>query len=278
MNKTKRPLLVIAHPGHELRLFGWMVNTRPEVLILTDGSGSSGQSRLKFTHNIVAMTGCTLNEQFKPLSDRTWYKCFLERDAQPIIDACIAIAEGARRLGSGHIVSDAVDGYNPMHDTAFDLAASACSLIQRSGRDVVHWVCPATGTLSAGSIAMKNTLSPETQQLKLNAMQSYLPLCDEITGVLLSKEFDISTEYLYNPVNTEFDGGIPYYEEVGRGRIRDKLYVDVIQRERDVEPLIKRACHEIHSKTPDGQELRLVAARPDHGLSAHDLGSVTGEP
>lgn len=31
-----RLLLVIAHPGHELRLLGWMHKTHPLVAILTD--------------------------------------------------------------------------------------------------------------------------------------------------------------------------------------------------------------------------------------------------
>ena len=39
-------LLVIAHPGHELRLYGWIAQTKPLVCILTDGSGSDDQPRL----------------------------------------------------------------------------------------------------------------------------------------------------------------------------------------------------------------------------------------
>ena len=35
----QRAVLVVAHPGHELRVHGWLELARPTVCILTDGSG-----------------------------------------------------------------------------------------------------------------------------------------------------------------------------------------------------------------------------------------------
>src|SRR5437879_291791 len=48
-----QPALVICHPGHELKLFGWMTRARPVVHVLTDGSGSSKRSRLKSTERVL---------------------------------------------------------------------------------------------------------------------------------------------------------------------------------------------------------------------------------
>src|SRR5262249_34481437 len=42
-----------AHPGHEVRLHGWLEMVRPEVFILTDGSGATGQSRLNATTTLL---------------------------------------------------------------------------------------------------------------------------------------------------------------------------------------------------------------------------------
>src|ERR1700742_4299674 len=54
--------LIVAHPGHELRLHGWMSLARPCVYVLTDGSGHSGQSRLAATTQLLstirAESGC----------------------------------------------------------------------------------------------------------------------------------------------------------------------------------------------------------------------------
>ncbi len=53
-----RSLLVMGHPGHELRLYGWVGLARPLVCILTDGSGSDGVPRLEKTLEILRATGC----------------------------------------------------------------------------------------------------------------------------------------------------------------------------------------------------------------------------
>jgi hypothetical protein len=49
--------LVVAHPGHELRVHHWLELTRPFVIVLTDGSGHSGQSRLASTTRVLAAAG-----------------------------------------------------------------------------------------------------------------------------------------------------------------------------------------------------------------------------
>ncbi|HUE39393.1 MAG TPA: hypothetical protein VMR29_07805 [Candidatus Binatia bacterium] len=39
---------VVAHPGHELRVHHWMERVRPVVCVLTNGSGASGCSRIRY--------------------------------------------------------------------------------------------------------------------------------------------------------------------------------------------------------------------------------------
>ena len=38
--------LILGHPGHELRVYGWTRSIRPLTFVITDGSGASGISRL----------------------------------------------------------------------------------------------------------------------------------------------------------------------------------------------------------------------------------------
>ena len=45
--------LVISHPGHELCVHHWLETARPDVFVLTDGSGRSGISRLDSTTKII---------------------------------------------------------------------------------------------------------------------------------------------------------------------------------------------------------------------------------
>jgi hypothetical protein len=68
MNST-RPALIIAHPGHELRVHHWIEKTRPLVLVLTDGSGRTTQSRLASTTRILEQAGAYL-QSFSALAKR----------------------------------------------------------------------------------------------------------------------------------------------------------------------------------------------------------------
>ena len=52
-------MLVVAHPGHELRVYGWMMQARPVVHVLTDGSGADGESRIGSTTALRPDVGAT---------------------------------------------------------------------------------------------------------------------------------------------------------------------------------------------------------------------------
>jgi len=54
---SKKSTLVIAHPGHELRVCHWLELAQPTVFILTDGSGRSGKSRLGSTTKVLEQAG-----------------------------------------------------------------------------------------------------------------------------------------------------------------------------------------------------------------------------
>ncbi|MSQ47696.1 MAG: hypothetical protein EXR78_04785 [Deltaproteobacteria bacterium] len=59
---AKPAALVIAHPGHELRLHGWLQHARPWVSVLTDGSGHADHSRLDSTTTLLHDVGARLAE------------------------------------------------------------------------------------------------------------------------------------------------------------------------------------------------------------------------
>src|SRR5262245_36394298 len=75
--------LVIAHPGHELRVHGWLEQVRPRVFILTDGSGSSGQPRLRSTRRILKQAGAVRGEVFGRFTDRDLYEALRHGDREP---------------------------------------------------------------------------------------------------------------------------------------------------------------------------------------------------
>jgi hypothetical protein len=78
--------LVVAHPGHELRVFGWVEATRPRVYVLTDGSGRGGRSRLPATTRILAETGAVPAGIYGRLTDHDAYDAItvINRPTAPI--------------------------------------------------------------------------------------------------------------------------------------------------------------------------------------------------
>ena len=75
-----RAALVVAHPGHELRVHHWMERARPRVFVLTDGSGHGPFSRLASTAAVVERAGASPGTIFGRVSDRELYRALLGGD------------------------------------------------------------------------------------------------------------------------------------------------------------------------------------------------------
>lgn len=73
--------LVVAHPGHELLLHDWMERLKPQVCVLTDGSGGQGPARLNETVRVVEATGASVGPVFGVAPDRSFYQAILRRDS-----------------------------------------------------------------------------------------------------------------------------------------------------------------------------------------------------
>src|SRR5262245_4158042 len=128
----KRAALVVAHPGHELRLHGWLTIARPVVHVLTDGSGATGPSRLASTRRVVAAAKATEGEVFGAMTDAAVYAAILSRDVAALGGIVASLARSFEAHEIDHVVVDAVEGYNPAHDLVSILVAAA---IAEGGRD-----------------------------------------------------------------------------------------------------------------------------------------------
>src|SRR5689334_11802051 len=72
--------IVVGHPGHELKVFGWVSEHRPRIYVFTDGSGQNGMSRLPATANLVSELGAERGEIFGAAADTRIYRAILDRD------------------------------------------------------------------------------------------------------------------------------------------------------------------------------------------------------
>src|SRR4051794_1243079 len=85
--------LLVAHPGHELLLHGWISRNRPVVHILTDGSAHSAETRLDMTAALLREAGARVGTIFGRLSDAEAYTMILERNTALLGSLVAELAE-----------------------------------------------------------------------------------------------------------------------------------------------------------------------------------------
>ena len=128
-----RPALVVAHPGHELVVFGWMEESRPVVNVLTDGSGRDGASRLPSTLRVLRETGAEPGGLAAAVTDRQFYTAILDGDIEVFVDLAVRLADELSARRPPYVAGDAREGFNPTHDICGMIVDAAVARVRRSG-------------------------------------------------------------------------------------------------------------------------------------------------
>ena len=240
-----RTALVVAHPGHELRIHGWLERTRPLVLVLTDGSGGLGQSRLASTQGLVDAAGAQCGRIFGRFTDRTLYQALVDHKH----DEFLEIARELARILVEHridlVAGDSAEGYNSGHDVCRLLIDAAVEWIriQESrhieNRDFPVVAAPETCSAEQRDSALWLQLDETALSRKLAAARAYRELASEVEAALTAhgtKAF--STECLrLIQAPWSLPAAPAWYEEYGTKRVKEKVYAHVVRQEEHVVPL-----------------------------------------
>jgi len=229
--------LVIAHPGHELRIFRWMEQTRPVVCVLTDGSGAGGVSRVESTQRVVHGAGATMGRWQGRVRDADVYQwllsaadsCFLN-----LVDELTDILE-SQRIRT--VAADAAEGFNPAHDVCRLIVNAAVARLSSRGHAIDSYEFPLERSPTdlrrppAGQIRV--VLDDAALDRKLDAAENYPELKAEVDRALTVHGRDaFRTECLWN-VAAPFDlasqyDGAPAYERYGAQRVAQGIYRTMI--------------------------------------------------
>ena len=245
------PALVVAHPGHELRLHGWMERRKPTVFVLTDGSGHSRRSRLDSTTCVLQRCGATPGSIYGRFTDAELYALILGGQTSRLCALAGELADQLVLLRISTLVGDGVEGYNPSHDLCQYLMRAAARLAAaRTGRPTACYQYPVVGHPGdgreepPGDGTVQLTLDPPTVQRKLAAAASYPELKDEVEQALAKyghaafaveclRRSDLRRE------EERLSREPPFYETHGERQVAAGYYASVIRYKQHFQPLVR---------------------------------------
>ncbi|HSS47479.1 MAG TPA: hypothetical protein VLX28_00905 [Thermoanaerobaculia bacterium] len=243
-SSPRRAALVVAHPGHELRVHRWLELTRPVVFVLTDGSGNHGVSRLDSSTALLGRAGATAGSIYGRLSDRELYRAVLGGDLGLFTGLADELAQGLADMDV--VAGDAVEGYNPGHDVCRLLINAAVLRLEAEGRRIANFDFPLVGApddcLPENRAALRLELDEGALHRKLEAARTYPELASEVDAALAAHGSDRFRVECLRPVHYGLDIAPlfthpPFYETHGEKRVALGLYDQVIRFEGHLAPL-----------------------------------------
>lgn len=265
-----RAALVVAHPGHELRVYGWLEQARPRVFVLTDGSGRSQKSRAASTDEVLHAAGATPGSVYARLTDASLYAAVLDQDFRLFTGLADELADAFVRDGTRLVAGDAAEGYNPAHDVCRLLLDAAVALARGASGAWIESLeftlvgppeeCPEESRAAARWLR----LDDETFARKLRAARNYPEMAAEVEAALagagsagLRAHPDLAARSGLTGVGTsgdsfrveclrpvqaaELDGreseGPPFYEQYGERQVAAGHYARVLRYREHMLPL-----------------------------------------
>lgn len=237
--------LVVAHPGHELRLHHWMECERPLVCVLTLGDGADRASRLPSTSKVLTAVGASQGPVYGRWRDRDLYAAVLGARHDEFRAAVDDIAGALITHGIGRVVADAEEGYNPSHDVCAYLVAAAVRVCARAGWEVQEYAFPLA---DAPDALHRNGEVPETLCLhldeealgrKLAAAHGYPEMSAEVEAALSRwGRGAFAVECLCPPRRSPITSrDVPHYEQYGARQVAAGHYTEVLAYDAHVRPL-----------------------------------------
>ena len=237
-----RAALVIGHPGHELRIHGWLAQARPLVCVFTDGSGRSGRSRLAATTAVLDAAGARPGPIYGRLSDRAAYDAILDGDHARFVALAGELADVLAAERIDVVVGDAAEGFNPTHDVCRLVIDAAVGLAARARPAIASYEFPLDGPPDPGPLpgVIRLALDEPAFATKLAAARRYGTLADEVGAAIAAHGADAFRVECLAPVAPgphRDDGPPPFYERWGEQRVRAGHYPRVLRRREHVAPL-----------------------------------------
>jgi hypothetical protein len=238
--------LVVAHPGHELRVLGWLRLARPLVFVLTDGSGATNRSRVPSTERVLAKAGACCGSIFGRITDREMYARLMRSDIGSFVELTEELAAALIEHRIEYIVGDASEGYNPTHDVCrLMINAAAARVRAATGREIPNYDFPLLGRTDACSQGpqahiMRVDLDDAMLARKIEIARGYPEMADEVEAALAKWGLEAFRTECLRRVMPAIPGdpvSPPFYEAYGEQRVRSGVYAETLRYADHIKPL-----------------------------------------
>jgi len=242
--------LVLGHPGHELKIFGWMSKYRPRVHVLTDGSGQQGEPRTLSTAALITRVGSEPGEVFGSIRDAEIYRAMLNRDLGLFLRLVDQLSDSLLKHEIDSVAGDAAEGFNPTHDICRALInAAVIKALSLSRRTIANFEFSLTEWEPNSVEPLHDDhcrhwiLDDELLARKIAAAEQYAGLKSEVDRALAHRGREyFRLECLRSSSATglpHFNGAKPVYERWGEQRVADGRYPTVIRFKQHILPIMK---------------------------------------
>jgi hypothetical protein len=262
--------VVVAHPGHEVRVHGWLERETPLVFVLTDGAGRAGKPRIDATAEYLKKFGMRPGCVFARFTDAEVYRLVLAHDFAPFLRLSEELAEAFVEAGVGLVAGDAAEGYTTSHDITRLVTNAAVEMAGRaSGRTLANYDftlvkrpdhCPEPLRAEAVWLRLDDEafarklgaafefypeLAAETRDALRgggghDAVVDYFKLNDDEHAATDLSGLDMFRVECLRPVregDSRFDAERPFYERQGEGKAAQGFYEQVIRYREHIRPL-----------------------------------------
>ncbi|TWT29582.1 hypothetical protein KOR34_51360 [Posidoniimonas corsicana] len=244
-----RALLAIAHPGHELRVFRWCELAKPDVAVLTDGSGAAGASRVHRTTSLLAGIGAKPAAFYAPTTDLALYDAVLRGDLDLMLGLVGRLTDVIVSGRYDYVVGDAPEGEIMGHDLFRGLLDAALGVARRAtGREIASYDFP----LEAAPCSVHPAVATGTYYLhlddaaverKINHGLAYEEIAHEVVRAVETHGRDAFAVECLRPSLTEAGlasfTGTPSYERHGERQVAEGRYAEPVRYRQHVAPLLQ---------------------------------------
>jgi AcrR family transcriptional regulator len=237
---SNRSAIVVAHPGHELRVYHWMERERPLYFCLTEGSGGAAKSRMASTHRVLEAVGATPGGLYGRYADKDLYRLLVDGHIDEFLQLVHELADALIASGVDCVAGDAVEGFNPTHDVCRFVIDGAVDIARkRTGRAIQNLDFVLDGTPDA----CPDTIRGDATWLRLDAAALNRKIDSALQYAELRHEVEVAIQRFgrgafavecLRPATThlmieQFRQELPAYERYGQIRVTEGRYQQIIR-------------------------------------------------